>query len=253
MRKLIFAFLLLVILVSWTFTQSTESVRPSVSVVGEAQMSISPDQVTFTFEIITTDKDVSAAKRANDRNAAKTLDAAKAFGISPQDIQTDRLTISPKYTSDKDSRGEHVLIGYEVTKRLLVTLKDLTKIDSFLAKAIESGVNRVVEVSIENSQMQKYQEQVRALAIKNAQSKAQAYAQQLGQTVGKAYVIREENADLPSFSNGIGSGSGSGTGGNGDATLNESPALKNPFGTQTTFALGQIKIEEKIYVTFELH
>ncbi|MBK9765754.1 MAG: SIMPL domain-containing protein [Chloracidobacterium sp.] len=48
-----------------------------------------------------------------------------------------------------------------------------------LSKAIEAGVNRVVAISIENSQMQKFQEEVRAMAVKNAQSKARTYAQQL--------------------------------------------------------------------------
>ena len=253
MKKSAFTFLLLVLSVSWTFAQSVEQVHPTVSVVGEAQMSVSPDQVVFSFEVITTEKDLVTAKRKNDISAAKTLESARAFQIGEQDIQTESLSISPKYTAAKDPRGEHLLIGYDVTKRILITLKDLTKIDGFLAKAIEAGVNRVVGISIENSQMQQYQEKVRAMAVKNAQSKAQSYARQLGQTVGKAYLIREDGADQATFSNGTGSGSGSG--GNGEAGSDEwrDPNGRiDPFGKQITFALGQIKIEETIYVTFEL-
>lgn len=214
-------------------------------------MSISPDQVVFTFEVVTADKDLSVAKRTNDSRSAKTLIAAKDFRIGSQEIQTDSLTISPQYTGAKDRRGEHVLIGYEVTKRIFVTLKDLDKIDTFLSKAIEAGVNRVVAISIENSQMQKFQEQVRAMAVKNAQAKAQAYAQQLGQTIGKAYVIREEDADSPSFDTGTGSGSGNGDGWGEPNGRIETPT--NPFVSQVTFALGQIEIEEKVYVIFELN
>jgi hypothetical protein len=227
-----------------------QSARPSVSVVGEADMSISPDQVVFTFEVVTSDKDVPAAKVANDQRAARTLAAARGFDTSADDIQTDSLTISPKYTGAKDPRGEHILVGYEVKKRILITLKDLSKIDSFLSKVIEAGVNRVVEISIENSQMQKYQEQVRAMAVKNAQSKASAYAKQLGQTIGKAYVIREEDADLPTFDNRIGIGDGNGDGVGSGGWEGEKPTA---FGRQITFALGKIKVEEKIYVTFELN
>ena len=248
--KLLFAIFFCALIVATTFSQG---VRPSVSVVGEASMSVSPDQVVFTFEVVTADKDLSVAKRANDVRSAKTLSAAKDFKIEAQDIQTDSLTISPQYTGTKDPRGEHVLIGYEVTKRIFVTLKDLDKIDTFLARSIEAGVNRVVSISIVNSNMQHFQEQVRAMAVKNAQVKAQAYAQRLGQTIGKAYVIREEDADSPSFGTGSGSGNGNGAGSGdlGDNGNIETP--KNPFASQVTFALGQIDIEEKVYVIFELN
>ena len=143
--KLLFTILFCALIVTTTFSQG---VRPSVSVVGEASMSVSPDQVVFTFEVVTADKELSIAKRTNDVRSAKTLTAAKGFRIETQDIQTDSLTISPQYTGSKDPRGEHVLIGYEVTKRIFVTLKDLDKIDTFLSKAIEAGVNRVVSISI---------------------------------------------------------------------------------------------------------
>jgi len=53
-------------------------VKPSVSVIGEAEMMIAPDQVQFTFEIVATDKALATAKIANDRAASRTLAAAKA-------------------------------------------------------------------------------------------------------------------------------------------------------------------------------
>lgn len=247
--KLLFSLFFCTLIVTTTFSQG---VRSSVSVVGEASMSVPPDQVVFTFEVVTADKVLSVAKRTNDVRSAKTIIAAKDFKIETQDIQTDSLSISPQYTGSKDPRGERILIGYEVTKRIFVTLKNLDKIDTFLSKAIEAGVNRVVSISIENSQMQKFQEQVRAMAIKNAQAKARAYAEQLGQTIGRAYVIREEDADSPSFDTGSGSGSGFGDG-YGDSGENGSiETPKNPFASQVTFALGQIDIEEKVYVIFEL-
>jgi|ERR1043166_1492166 uncharacterized protein YggE len=247
--KSIFTVLLCVLAITTTYSQSA---RSSISVVGEAKMSVSPDQVVFTFEVVTGDKELAAAKRANDTRSAKTLTAAKDFGIASQDLQTDSLTISPQYTGSKDPRGEHVLIGYEVTKRIFVTLQDLDKIDTFLSRSIEAGVNRVVTISIENSQMQKFQEQVRAMAVKNAQAKAKAYAQQLGQTVGPAYVIREEGADSPSLDTGSGSGNGNGNGMGDSDIAHMEGTPKNPFVSQVTFALGQIEIEEKVYVIFEL-
>jgi uncharacterized protein len=223
-------------------------VQPSVSVVGEAEIKIEPDQVQFTFEIVTTDKILATAKLNNDRGAARTLAAVKAFIIGADDIQTDRLTLAPKYSGERTAR---VLLGYEVTKRILVTLKDLERIDEFLAKVIDAGVNRVVAISIENSQLQTSQEQVRALAVKNARERAVAYAKQLGQTVGKAYVIREEEADTPGYSQGSGSGSGGGVG-SGDDDYGSELSSPTAFSRSMTFALGKITVAEKVFVTFEL-
>ena len=76
-------------------------VSPSVSVIGEAEMKIAPDQVQFTFEIVTTDKAMATVKLANDRAAAQSLAAAKAFNIAPDEIQTDSLTVSPRYTPER--------------------------------------------------------------------------------------------------------------------------------------------------------
>lgn len=250
MRKI---FLLVWILVCSAvgFAQTADSVKPSVSVVGEAEIEIAPDQVQFTLEIVTTDKVLSTAKTANDRAAAQTLAAAKAFSIVADDIQTDSLTVSPRYASDKDPRGPRFLLGYEVTKRVLITLKDLDKIDGFLSRLIEAGVNRIVRVDIQNSELQKHREQVRTLAVKNARERAVAYAKQLGQTVGKAYVIREEEADFPGYTQGHGSGSGNGT----DSGYADSFELKCPaaFSREITFSLGKISVAEKIFVTFELN
>jgi len=76
-------------------------VRASVSVVGEAQMKVAPDQVVFTFEVVTIQKDLTAAKRENDARSARTLTTAKSFQIASQDIQTDTLTICPKLQGRK--------------------------------------------------------------------------------------------------------------------------------------------------------
>lgn len=229
----------------------SQSFRPSVSVVGEAKMSVSPDQVVFMFEIETMDKDLDNAKRDNDARTARTLKTFSDLGIADRDIKTDSLTIAPKYTDSNDPRGANVLVGYIVNRRIMATLKNLQKIDTFLSSAIESGVNRVVNISIENSQIRSLREQVRAMAVKNARAKAAEYAKQLGQTIGSAYWIREEGADLPPDG---GSVSGGGVGyGVRDFSKNVMVASgSNPYAEQVTFALGQIEIEERIYVIFEL-
>ena len=91
---------------------------------------------------------------------------------------------------------------------------------------------------------------MRLLAVDNARAKADAYAKRLGQKIGRAYVIREENADTPGYTYGSGSGSGDGVG-SGDSSPGDLSVPK-AYSSAVTFALGKISVSDKIYVTFEL-
>jgi len=228
----------------------TVSVQPSVSVMGEADIQVTPNQIVFTFEVVTTDPKLALAKKENDATSAKTLNVVKGFSISVDDVQTDRLTISPRTAGEKDPRGRGTVIGYEVTKRFLVTFKQLDRIDEFLSKVIDAGVNRIVSIDIGNSDMDKYEQQVRLLAVDNARQKGEAYAKRLGLNLGRAYVIREEEADTPGYTSGFGSGNGYGAG-MGDVDKGDL-SVPSAYSREVTFALGKISVEDKIYVTFEL-
>jgi uncharacterized protein YggE len=210
-------------------------------------MSISPDQVLFTLEVITINKDLIAAKTANDAGSAKVLAVARAHQVTPQDVQTVNLTVTPKYSTPAAGSGGHVFLGYEVTNRVIITLKALNKIESFLGDALSAGVNRVINISFENSQIRKYREQVRETAVKNAQEKARAYAQRLGQNIGKAYSITEEGAE-----GGVFGGGGGGGGGDNEVVDLAGAAGQSVIRREVTFAIGQIKIEERIIVSFLL-
>lgn len=249
MKYLLFAVFAIIACPVFLFAQSTV-VQPSVSVVGEADLKIAPNQVSFTFEVVTTDPTIAAAKHANDVASAKTIAVAKTFKIADEDLQTDRLTIAPRMAGEKSLQERGTVIGYEVTKRIIVTLKQLERIDEFLASVINAGVNRIVNIDIENSELDKYQQQVRELAVDNARSKADAYAKRVGQKVGRAYVIREDGADTPGYITGTGNGWG-----DGNAAVDANPgdlSFPKAYSQPVTFALGKITVSDKIYVTFEL-
>lgn len=248
--KLIVPLLLSCALFAIAITGQTVTVQPSVSVIGDADIQITPNQIVFTFEVVTTDPKLAVAKKANDAAAAKTIGVVKGFNISEDDLQTERLTVSPRTAGEKDPRGRGTVIGYEVTKRFLVTFKQLDRIDEFLSKVIDAGVNRIVNIDIGNSETDKYQQQVRLLAVDNARQKADAYAKRLGLTLGRAYVIREEEADTPGYTTGFGSGSGFGNG-SGDVEPGDL-STPNAYSREVTFALGKITVTDRIYVTFEL-
>jgi hypothetical protein len=74
---------------------------------------------------------------------------------------------------------------------LTVTVRDISKLDTLLESLIKAGGNRIDSIQYEISDLRKYRDQARELAMKAAREKAQALALALGQEIGKAQYIEE--------------------------------------------------------------
>lgn len=124
------------------------------------------------------------------------LASLHASGIDDKDVQTTFLSLQPQFDYRK---GMH--ISYFVAEQSLsVTVRDLAKLDSLLESVIKAGGNRVDSIQYETSDLRRYRDQARELAVRAAREKAKALAQALGQDIGKPYSIEEmpESADVVS-------------------------------------------------------
>jgi uncharacterized protein len=217
--------------------------RPLITVSGQAEINVTPDMAVFGLRVVTLDKDIARAKALNDESVRKTLALAKEYKIAPEDIQTNYISVEMQY-SDGDDDKPKVFLGYQVSKKIVLTLRDMSRIESLLSDVIKAGVNRVEGVDFRTTQIRRHKDRARQMAIKAAQEKAIALAREIDQTIGKAYTIREEgfssgNSNSNNFlSNARGDG---GDGGDGDYSDEEG-----------TIAIGQIPIVARVTVSFEL-
>jgi hypothetical protein len=78
-----------------------------------------------------------------------------------------------------------------VRKTLIITLNDITKFDDVLSGALLAGANYVHGIEFRTTELRKYRDQARAMAIKAAREKADALAAELGLEVTKALSISE--------------------------------------------------------------
>ena len=78
-------------------------------------------------------------------------------------------------------------------------MRDLPRLDSLLESLIKAGGNRIDSIRYETSDLRRYRDQARDLAMKAAHEKADALAKALGQQIGKARMIDEvpEYSDVP--------------------------------------------------------
>ena len=158
-----------------------------ITVTGMADVKAVPDQVIINFGVNSESREIAAAKKDNDVKTKKILEALKQNGIDERDIQTDRISIQPRY----DYSGKQVLIGYTVTKNITVLLCTLEKYETVAESILEAGSNYLNGVEFVVSDKRKYADEARVLALKAAQEKAKAMAAALGRRTGKPLAIEE--------------------------------------------------------------
>ena len=236
LRSLLFFLLLL----GSSFCALAQTDRPLITVSGQAEMNVTPDMAVFTLRVVTLDKDLSKAKSLNDERVRKTLALSKDYQILPQDVQTNYITVESRFSDAGDDGKPPSFLGYEVSKTIVLTLRDMTRIESLLSDVINAGINRVEGVDFRTTQIRTHKDRARQMAIKAAQEKAIALAKEIGQTIGKAYSITEE-------------GTGRDTSSNNFSVSNARGSLSGDYSdTEGTIAIGQIPVVARVTVSFEL-
>lgn len=218
---------------------------PTIQVTGTADVQVVPDEVAFALRVTKSDKSLQVAKTQNDENIARIIALTKRFAIDAKDVKTDFISVSEKYDRVKlkdDDEYENVFAGYTVSKTIVVKLRDLSRFENFLSEIVKIGVTQISNVSFQSSEIRKYKDQARAMAIRAAKEKAAAMTQELGQSIGKAVSIEEENVDDNSNTNANLSANSFSTG-----------LLYNSSGDAETIAPGTITIRARVSVSFLLY
>jgi hypothetical protein len=218
----------------------------AITVTGEAQVKVPPDEVILTLGVETWDKNLAAAKHHNDEIVLRVLEVAGDHSVAPQHVQTDYISIEPRYRSGTYEPGD--FIGYFVRKTIVITLKDITAFEELLSDSLEAGATHVHGIEFRTSELRKHRDEARALAIRAAREKAVALAGELDQDVGRPTDIREEYNGWWSPYN---SWWGAGWGGL-SATQNVIQESGAPQDMESALAPGQISVSARVTVSFEL-
>jgi len=161
-----------------------------VRVTGTSEVKVIPDRAVIEVGVEKQDPSASVAKHAEDAAARRILAALRSNGIDEKDIQTTYLWLQPRSSYTKKER----IYYFVASQTLTVTVRDISKLDTLLEAMVRAGGNRIDSITYETSDMRKYRDQARELAVRAAREKAEALAKALGQDIGRAQQIEE--ADL---------------------------------------------------------
>ncbi len=228
--KLVVAAGIMVMLCAGAGWAEAEAEQPRITVNGEAVVYAQPDKVT--------DNSIAMAKKKNNEVMSRAVAAAKKLGVENKEIQTDYLTIEPRYKNDYQKKN---FLGYFVSNTMAVTIADPGKLEKLVEKLLEAGIENIGGIDFQVSEYKKYREQAREMALKAAQEKAEKMAAVLGRSIGAAMQISE------------GYSGWSGWGSRRQAmTQNVAQEVPGGGGEPGTIALGKISIRASVSVTFEL-
>jgi uncharacterized protein len=241
----------LIALVPWFFGNRTPTVAAAtttenprtISVRGDAEVRVVPDEVILTLGVETSDDNLQTAKKINDKTVKQVVDTIKSFDVPDEHIKLEYLYID-------QTRCYSCLNGdYVIRKTIVVTLRDLSKFEDLITETISAGVTNLHGVEFRTTELRKYKDQARELAIEAAQEKASALAKGVDQKLGVPTNIQE---DYVSSYSGYSSWWGSYYGSNAYAQNVVQEITSGDTSSLDGALPGQISVRAQISVTFEL-
>lgn len=154
----------------------------SLSAMGEAESV--PDLATITIGVETWGADAKAANEANSRKAAQIVSALGKFGVEPRDVQTSNLSLGRLDYGPR--KGQ-----FQASNTLTVRLRDVPRAGEALAAATAAGANVIQGPVLRIDDPEKANRGAYIAAYKAARTRAEAYAEAAGMTIGRVLAIRD--------------------------------------------------------------
>ena len=172
-----------------------ESPLPVIRVTGEGRVSLAPDMAVLDLGVLREAATAREALDANNAAMAEVLAAMKEEGIAARDLQTSGFSIQPKYVYPQPKAGGEqqapAIVGYSVSNRLSVRIRDLARLGAVLDRSVTLGVNDGGNIAFSNDDPSAAITKAREAAMKDARSRAETLAQAIGARPGKILEISE--------------------------------------------------------------
>lgn len=177
--------------------QSTDPSTPrTVTVQGQGEIMVVPDQATVRFGVVSAAADPEQARQINADASARALNALRALGIPERKLRLDVLSLQPKREYDQQTR-QWIQDGYEATRNLTVVIEDLDQLPLLIAEIVQEGANRLNSLEYGLQDREATVQDALRQALENARAKAVLMAETFGDSLGPVLRITEQSASVP--------------------------------------------------------
>jgi uncharacterized protein YggE len=159
----------------------------TVTVTGNSEMKVAPDQAIVYLSIQTKNVSAEAAKNENAMIVDDVTTSLIKAGIEMKNIETENYNIYPNYNW---TSGGQEIIGYTVSNNMKITTKDFQNVGKIIDASVDNGaLISYINFELSNAKNNEYKATILANATADARSKAMAIASGLGKKVGKIVSI----------------------------------------------------------------
>ncbi len=172
----------------------SNSQQTGIWVNGQGKVSVTPDLAVLNLGIEAQADTVSEARAQAAKAMGKVMKALKDASVAEEDIQTSRFSIYPVREYDRET-DEYKLMGFRVTNRVNVKIRELDRTGDIIDSVAEAGGNltRIQGINFTIEDPTEYQTQAREKAFEAAKSKAEQLAELAGMTLGEPIYITESS------------------------------------------------------------
>lgn len=229
--KSILIFSSLLFLSSCVIPKTSAAPEPikTITVSGSGTVSLSPDLVSISFVVRTTDWNVSKAAETNAVNTSNVIKALQDNGVDVTDISTYDYRITQDNSNNYPGK-------YTVINTISVLVRNVKDTGKLIDVAVKDkiGANGVTNFEYLVSDKTSALRQARTLAVQNAQDAAALLAGASGCKVGEVMNMREDYTSTSRNSN-----------------LLRTKAMAADY-VQTPIETGTVEITSNISITYSL-
>ncbi|CAM3019725.1 oxidative stress defense protein [Vibrio mytili] len=158
-----------------------------VTTTGFGEVVATPDMATFSVTVVDTTMTAEQAKQSVDDSVDEFLKTLSESGLSKDQVTSTNLYLAPQYHYPKSGKAE--LVGYRASRKVSVTVTELSQLNHYLDLALQAGINQVDNIQLKVRNPAEYKEKARVAAIKDAREKARSLATGFDKKLGDIWQI----------------------------------------------------------------
>lgn len=185
-----------IVRVSSAYSRASDAATArSFTVQGESKVVVVPNVAQFTFGVTTQGgRDLAPLQKQNTQKVNEAIAFVKSKNVDAKDITTAQYQVEPRYQYSSCVAGvcpPPEIVGYTVTQRVTVKVRDFSAASAILAGVVERGANDVSQLTFTVDDLESIRNEARIAAIGKAREKAKAIAKAGDVRIGKLISIDE--------------------------------------------------------------
>ena len=145
---------------------------PTINAQGEGRASVAPDLATVSLGVTTQAPTAAQAMSDNATRQTAIIEALRAQGVAPSDLQTQGLSLSPLQDYSREGQPP-VITGYQAQNIVTARIRDLPRLGAILDTMVGAGATDVQGITFSREDAAATEDRARTEAVTEARRRAE--------------------------------------------------------------------------------